>query len=340
MGIVYSTYKQVFPGQPRWSVDQIPDLTGQVMIVTGGNAGIGRETCKALLNKGAKVYLAARSKAKADDAIEWLKAETGGKAPVFLQLDLADLGSVRRAVEEYKQYVHVSFAGAFQTRKLRYGGHRKEEKLDVLFNNGGVMTPPIEMKTATDYDVQFGTNVLGHYLFTTLLLPVLIHTAQTSPRGHVRVVNVASSMHRFAPKGGVDYSVLIPNDPESEARRRKMGAGNVVFANELARRYESQGIISMSLHPGIIKTELMRHSTLGGVAGALVNMLLWPAPYGALTQLYAGTSPEGSELSGKCLIPWARVSEARPDTQNEQDGQKLWVWLEEQVKLNQVKLQN
>ncbi|KAG8694675.1 hypothetical protein FRC08_008323 [Ceratobasidium sp. 394] len=322
MGIVYSMYKENFPGKPRWSVDQIPDLTGQVMIVTGGNAGIGKETCKALLNKGAKVYLAARSKAKADEAIEWLKAETGGKAPAFLQLDLADLASVRRAVEEYKQ---------------------KEERLDVLFNNGGVMAPPIEMKTATDYDIQFGTNVLGHYLFTTLLLPVLIHTAQTSPRGHVRVVNVASNGHRFAPKGGIDYSVLIPNDPESEARRRKMGTerlyaqskwGNVVFANELARRYEAQGIISMSLHPGGIKTELQRHLTLGGISEAIVNMLLWPAPYGALTSLYAGTSPEGAELAGQYLIPWARVFKARSDTQDEEAGRKLWTWLEEQVKLN------
>ncbi|KAG8695229.1 hypothetical protein FRC08_007957 [Ceratobasidium sp. 394] len=285
-----------------------------------GNAGIGKETCKILLNKGAKVYLAARSKTKADDAIEWLKVETGGKSPVFLQLDLADLASVRRAVEEYKQ---------------------KEEKLDVLFNNGGVMAPPIEMKTGTDYDIQFGTNVLGHYLFTILLLPVLIHTAQTSPRGHVRVVNVASNGHRLAPKGGIDYSVLMPNDPESEARRRKMGTerlyaqskwGNIVFANELARRYKSQGIISMSLHPGSIQTELQRH--LGGIAQALLNMILWPAPYGALTQLFAGTSPEGAELSGKYLIPWARVFEARSDTQDEEAGQKLWAWLEEQVKLN------
>ncbi|KAG9104003.1 hypothetical protein FRC06_006267 [Ceratobasidium sp. 370] len=322
MGIAYSMYQENFPGKPCWSADQIPDLTGQVMIVTGGNAGIGKETSKALLNKGAKVYLAARSKAKADQAIEWLKAETGGKAPVFLPLDLADLGSVRRAVEEYKQ---------------------KEEKLDVLFNNGGVMAPPIEMKTTTDYDIQFGTNVLGHYLLTTLLLPVLIHTAQTSPRGYVRVVNVASNGHRFAPKGGIDYSVLIPNDPESEARRRKMGTerlyaqskwGNVVFANELARRYETQGIISTSLHPGGIKTELQRHLTLGGISEALVNMLLWPAPYGALTQLYAGTAPEGAELSGQYLIPWARVFKARQDTQDEEAGRKLWTWLEEQVNPN------
>ncbi|KAG9122607.1 hypothetical protein FRC07_000945 [Ceratobasidium sp. 392] len=322
MGIAYSMYKETFPGQPRWSIDRIPDLTGQVMIVTGGNAGIGRETCKVLLNKGAKVYLAARSKSKADDAIEWLKNETGGKAPMFLQLDLADLPSVRRAVEEFKQ---------------------KEQKLDVLFNNGGVMTPPIDMKTATDYDIQFATNVLGHYLFTTLLLPVLIHTAQTSPRGHVRVVNVASSGHWFAPKGGIDYSTLIPNDAESEARRRKLGVqrlyaqskwGNVAFANELARRYASQGIISMSLHPGGIKTELQRHLTLGGIAQALLNSILWPAPYGALTQLYAGTSPEGDTLSGQYLIPWARLSKSRTDTRDEEAGRRLWAWLEKQVKLN------
>ncbi|KAG8747717.1 hypothetical protein FRC10_011844 [Ceratobasidium sp. 414] len=323
-------YKETFPGQPRWSIDQIPDLTGQVMIVTGGNAGIGRETCKVLLNKGAKVYLAARSKSKADEAIEWLKSETGGKAPVFLQLDLADLASVRRAVDEFKQ---------------------KEQKLDVLFNNGGVMTPPIDMKTSTGYDIQFGTNVLGHYLFTVLLLPVLIHTAQTSPRGHARVVNVASSGHWFAPKGGVDYSTLVPNDPTSEARRRKLGTqrlyaqskwGNVVFANELARRYESQGVISTSLHPGGIKTELQRHLTLGSIAETLLlnavhafqNSLLWPAPYGALTQLYAGTTPEGNRFSGQYLIPWARHSKSRADTWDEEAGRKLWAWLEEQVKLN------
>ncbi|KAG8697083.1 hypothetical protein FRC09_008083 [Ceratobasidium sp. 395] len=322
MTVACNVYKETFPGQPSWSIDQIPDLTGQVTIVTGGNAGIGKETCKVLLNKGAKVYLAARSKVKADDAIEWLKAETGGKTPEFLQLDLADLPSVRRAVEEFKQ---------------------KEAKLDVLFNNGGVMAPPIEMKTTTDYDLQFATNVLGHYLFTTLLLPTLVHTAQTSPRGHVRVVNVSSTGHWLAPKGGIDYATLIPNNAESEARRRKLGTqrlyaqskwGNVVFANELARRYKSQGIISSSLHPGGIKTELQRHSTLSGVMESLLDSILWPAPYGALTQLYAGTAPEGDQFSGQYLVPWAKLSKSRADTRDEEAGRKLWTWLEEQVQLN------
>ncbi|KAG8705883.1 hypothetical protein FRC08_001395 [Ceratobasidium sp. 394] len=321
MSVVCNLYKETFPGQPRWSIDEIPDLTDQVIIVTGGNAGIGRETCKVLLKRGANVYLAARSKSKADEAIEWLQAKTGGKTPVFLQLDLADLVSVRRAAEEFQ---------------------RQEQKLDVLFNNGGVMAPPIEMKTSTGYDIQFGTNVLGHYLFTILLLPVLIHTARTSLRGHVRVVNFASSTHWLAPKGGIDYSTLVPNDHESEARRVEMGTGrlyaqskwgNVGFAKELARRYEPQGIVSTSLHPGAITTELQRYST-SGIGKALSSPIFWPAPYGALTQLYAGTAPEGDKFSGQYLTPWARLSKSRTDTHDEEAGRKLWAWLEEQVKLN------
>ncbi|KAG8680412.1 hypothetical protein FRC09_018264, partial [Ceratobasidium sp. 395] len=110
-------------------------------------------------------------------------------------------------------------------------------------------------------------------------------------------------------------------------------------------------IISTSLHPGIIKTELQRHMSLGGTGRSLLNALLSPTPYGALTQLYAGTAPEGAQLSGKVrflrltnwddafdvsqhLIPWARVDKARADTLDEEAGRKLWSWLEEQVKLN------
>ncbi|KAF8601566.1 NAD(P)-binding protein [Ceratobasidium sp. AG-I] len=308
------------PGKPRWSVGQIPDLAGQVIIVTGGNAGIGRETCKVLLKKGAKVYMAARNRSKANEAIEWIRKETDGKTPVFLELDLANLDSVRRAAEEFKQ---------------------REQKLHVLFNNAGVMAPPVDMKTANGYDLQFGTNVLGHYLFTISLLPVLIHTAQT--HGPVRVVNTSSIGHWFALKGGIDYATLVPNDARADELRGMLGKerlyaqskwGNTVFANELARRYESQGIISTSLHPGGIESELQRHLTFGKIAAALINLIMWPTPYGAITQLYAGTTPEGLELSGQYLIPWAQVSKPRADTRSEQAGKKLWEWLEEQVKKN------
>ncbi|KAG9097178.1 hypothetical protein FS749_006886 [Ceratobasidium sp. UAMH 11750] len=318
MGIAYSLFCETFPGKPDWSADQIPDLTGQTMIVTGGNAGIGRETCKALLNKNAKVYLAARSRSKADKAIEWLQTETDGRAPIFLELDLADLASVRRAAEVFRQ---------------------KEPELHVLFNNAGVMVSPVELKTADGYDLQFGTNVLGHYLFTTLLLPTLIHTAQTY--GTARVAHTSSGAHWAAPPGGINYATLPPNDPQADAARRKMGSAAlhaqskwaiIALSAELARRYTSQGIISTSLHPGSIRNEW--HNSLTGIWKWVVDMWVKPTSWGALTQLYAGTAPEGAGFSGKYLIPWGRVSTPRPGVLDEEAGRKLWTWLEEQAKLH------
>ncbi|KAG8747751.1 hypothetical protein FRC10_011880 [Ceratobasidium sp. 414] len=259
---------------------------------------------KVLLNKGAKVYSAARSKSKADKAIEWLKTETNGRTPIFLELDLADLASVRRAAEEFRH---------------------------------GVMVSPVELKTANGYDLQFGTNVLGHYLFTTLLLPTLIHTAQTN--GTARVVNTSSGAHWAAPSGGINYATLLPNDPRADEARQKMGSASlhaqskwaiVAFSTELARRYTSQGIISTSLHPGSIRNEW--HNSLTGIWKWVVDMWVKPTTWGALTQLYAGTAPEGVGFSGKYLIPWGRVSTPRPGVLDEGAGRKLWAWLEEQAK--------
>ncbi|CAE7204582.1 unnamed protein product [Rhizoctonia solani] len=255
MGIVYSLFIETFPGTPRWSVDDLPDLSGQVVIVTGGNSGIGLELCKVLLNKGAKVYMTSRDRVKAEKAIEDLKKETFGKTPTFIELDLADLRSVRRAVEEYKSM---------------------EQELHVLYNNAGVMMSPPELKTANGYDLQFGTNVLGPYLFTTLLLPTLIHTARTSPLagGTARVVNASSGVHWAAPRGGVNYASLTPNHKEADEIRHKMGTTSlyaqskwavVAFSNELARRYGSQGIMSVALHPGAIANKY--NTILPGISG-------------------------------------------------------------------------
>ncbi|KAB5588886.1 hypothetical protein CTheo_7672 [Ceratobasidium theobromae] len=297
---------QSFPPKSHFSVDQIPDLAGQVIIVTGGNAGVGKETCKALLNKNAKVYLAARNKSKADEAIERLKRETGGKAPIFLELNLADLASVRKAAEEFKS---------------------KEQELHVLFNNAGVMVPPVEQKTANGYDLQFGTNVLGHYFFTTLLMSVLVHTARTSPlaHGHARIVNTSSYTAYLAPKGGIVWETLR-NDEAGAAACKSMGTrtlyaqsklGNVLLSNQLAKRQSEDRVATAS----------------GRAASTSVGeWFLYPASYGALTQLWSGTMPEGELHNGKFLIPWARIGDAGPMGNNEQLGDKLWAWLEEQVK--------
>ncbi|KIO23027.1 hypothetical protein M407DRAFT_215532, partial [Tulasnella calospora MUT 4182] len=132
---------QAYPPKSKFDPSRdMPDLTGKVIIVTGGNTGIGKHTIRALLNKNAKVYMASRSKERAEKAIADLKQETG-KDAIFLELDLASLDKVTKAAKEFMS---------------------KEPALHILFNSGGVMVPPIEQVTEDGYDLQFGTNVLGH----------------------------------------------------------------------------------------------------------------------------------------------------------------------------------
>ncbi|CAE6530740.1 unnamed protein product [Rhizoctonia solani] len=252
------------------------------MGLCSGNTGIGRETCKALLDKNAQVYLAARSKSKADEAIEWLRNETNGKKPTFLELDLASLDSIRRAVEEFK---------------------RKEHELHVLFNNAGVMTPPVEQRTADGYDLQFGTNVLGHYLSHRLTLTYSYSYCEKLP--HCSVVNISSMAAFWAPKGGIVWETL-GTDATSIQACRKLGTGrlymhsklgNVLFSNELAKRYGEQGIISSSVHPGVIQSNLFRH--LPALVRKIWALPFYPPSQGALTQLWSGTTPEGVSHNGK-----------------------------------------
>ncbi|EIN12452.1 NAD(P)-binding protein [Punctularia strigosozonata HHB-11173 SS5] len=270
MSGVRSQYTQMFPPKPKWGVNDIPDLTGKVMIVTGGNSGIGKETVKALLEHNAK-----RSE-KAQEAINDLKQATGKEA-IFLRLDLGDLHSVKQAAEEF-----IS----------------KKQQLHVLFNSAGVMMCPLDMLTAQGYDLQFGTNVLGHFYFTKLLLPILPPTAKFTPEGKVRVVNMSSSAH-YNPLGPPLNLATLKDGP---ARRKLRN----------------------------LKTNLTRYS--GSVFKAVTQPLLFPASYGALTQLWAGTSPEGRELGGKYLIPWARVGVPYAPANDPARGRDLWAWMEEQIK--------
>ncbi|KAJ8590565.1 NAD(P)-binding protein [Rhizopogon salebrosus TDB-379] len=281
----------------------------RLFFVTGANVGIGKETARVLLTKNAKVYIACRNKAKGEAAIREFKDSTG-KDAIFLQLDLANLKSVKAAAEEFLS---------------------KEPRLNVLFNNAGVMKPPVEMLTDDGYDLQFGTNVLGHFYFTKLVMPALLAAAATSSDGTARVVNTASNSHWLS---GLDYNTFR----DSPARRKmdswvrygQSKTGNIVFSAELVRRYGDKGIVSTALNPGGIRTELARHQSSFGQT--LINMALHDVSYGALTQLYAGTTAEGATMNGKYFIPWARLGNPRADTQDPQQGKELWDWLEEQVK--------
>ncbi|KJA23089.1 hypothetical protein HYPSUDRAFT_40211 [Hypholoma sublateritium FD-334 SS-4] len=313
MGSGTSILSQVFPARSKFSVEDIPDLTGKIIIVTGTSAGIGKATAKALLAHNAKVYIATYNEEKSAKVISDLKAETGKEA-IFLKLDLSDFKSIKAAADEFKS---------------------KEAELHVLFNNAGLYIPPIDQFTEQGYDAQFGVNVVGHFYFTQLLLPVLLAGAQSSADKKARVVNTSSITSTTV--HGIDFNTL-----KDSPARQKLGLaalysqsklGNILFSNELARRYGEQGIVSTSLHPGIIRSEGLRHA--GGLNKFVVNLIGYDISFGALTQLWAGTSPEGAELNGKvCLIPWARVGVPNEAGQNAELAQELWKWSEEQLAQN------
>jgi len=302
-----------FIPKPKYTVNDIPDLSGKVIIVTGGNTGIGKETVKALLSKNAKVYMASRSQAKAEAAIADLEGETGKKA-IFLELDLADLASVKRSAETFQS---------------------QEKELHILFNSGGVMIPPMEDLTKQGYDLQFGTNVLGHFYFTSLLLPTMKETAKSSPPGTVRVITTSSSASFLHTETDIKYETVRPGKA-----RDKMGGGtlyaqsklgNTLVAREIARRYASDGIISITLNPGNISSDLQRHVPKF-VVWIMRALMLYPTSLGAITQLYAGTAPEAAQHNGKFLIPWARVGDHTQASNNPENAVRLWEWLEAQVK--------
>src|SRR5215204_1410724 len=257
-----------------WSADDIPDLTGRTALVTGANSGIGFRTAVQLARHGARVTLATRDPGRGEDALRRLRSEVPGAEVLLGRLDLADLASVR------------SFAEAYD------GG------LDLLVNNAGIMAVPLR-RTPDGFESQFGTNHLGHFALTGLLLPRL--------RPGARVVTVTSGVHRI---GRINFA-----DLDAERGYRKWSAyaqsklANLLFAFELQRRAGAAGLDlrSVAAHPGYAATNLQatgprlagsRVNEVG--AGLLTRLLAQPGSQGALPTLRAATDPavRGGEVFG------------------------------------------
>ena len=238
------------------------DQSGRVAIVTGANTGIGLEAARELARKGATVVIASRNETKAEAAANDIRQHRPTGEIVVMLLDLADLSSVR------------SFASAF---------HDRFDRLDLLVNNAGVMMPP-ESKTSDGFELQFGTNHLGHFALTGLLLDTLLATECS------RIVNVSSTAHAY---GSMDL-----DDPNWEKRPYKEMASyaqsklaNLLFNLELQQRLEAAGspMLAVACHPGWTSTDLQRHSGLIRFFNPFFGM---KPPQGALPTLYAATSDE------------------------------------------------
>ena len=263
-----------------WTAASIPDLSGRLALVTGASSGLGLETARALVARGATVVMACRSRRRGEEARQiLLTSPAAGTDPAIpwggldlLDLDLADLASVRSAAAAVAD---------------RYG------RLDLLISNAGVMAPPRTL-TRDGFELQFGTNHLGHFVFTLLLLPLL----RQSPGG--RVVHVTSGAQYF---GRIAFDDL--QGERNYDRWRAYGQSklaNVMTAVELQRRLQAEGsgVLSLAAHPGLARTNLqpasvaMNGSKLEALAYRLMDPLFQSAAMGALPQLFAATALEAS----------------------------------------------
>ncbi|MCU1479613.1 MAG: short chain dehydrogenase [Subtercola sp.] len=271
----------------------LPDLTGHRALVTGGNSGLGFETARRLLAAGADVTITARSAEKGAEALRRLQGGAAGRSSdaqlesgspdlaaavtqgtaSLASLDLANLGSVRRLADE-----------------IVADGH----PLDLLFNNAGVMAVPRRTLTDDGFELQFGTNHLGHFALTGLLLPALMRSDKA------RVITMSSIMHWM---GRIDFE-----DLQSESKYSAWGAyaqsklANLMFAKELARRNAmlGWGVLSVAAHPGFSRTNLQSSGPNLGRAKPsrmmsamnAVPAMTQSAEQGALPELFAATNDE------------------------------------------------
>ena len=244
-----------------WSAKDIPDQSGRLAVVTGANSGIGLETARELARKGARVAMACRSEAKARAAQAAIVDEIPEARIDVWPLDLSSLESVR------------AFAESF---------HRKHEALDLLINNAGVMIPPFG-RTADGFEIQFGTNHLGHFALTAQMIDLLLPTAGS------RVVIVSSIAHRF---GRIRFDNLNAERGYSASMAYAQSKlANLSFALELHRRLEERGLETKSVaaHPGWTYTNLQDNSAL---ARFFSKYLAQSAAHGALPTLRAATAPD------------------------------------------------
>ncbi|KAJ5611979.1 hypothetical protein N7510_005173 [Penicillium lagena] len=311
----------------NFNPDAIPDLTGKVFVVTGGNAGIGKSTVVGLAKRGAKVYMGARSEAKAFAAIEEIKGQLPEASIQILLLDLGSFGSVVAAAREVKS---------------------NETKLHGLVNNAGIMGVPYEV-TTDGYESQFQTNYLSHWLLTYHLLPLLLSTARSTDPGGVRIINLTSDGHSlFPPKEGIKFDDINLKSSSSMTRYGQSKLANLLHLKELHRRYgpASQDepqvgeIWTAAVHPGHINTDLNRQATASAPSailriftsfGSCVGILA-TADKGSMSSLFAVASSDFKRNdAGGYIIPYARISTPSDHGQNSKLASKLWDWTADEL---------
>ncbi|KAF2499342.1 short-chain dehydrogenase [Lophium mytilinum] len=299
------TYQCLWIPEPPMSEKNVPDLGGKVLLVTGGDTGIGYHLCRILYSKHGSVYLASHNVKRGEAAIKRIKAAYPASLGRIhgLYLDLEDLASIKASVKAFTD---------------------RESRLDVLWNNADVMTPLVGSKTKQGHEMQLGTNCLGPYLLTELLKPLLQKTAAIAPLYTVRVLWAgAASIVFFAPTGGVQMDAGTGNGKDAKPvpqwsqiqNYAQSKAGNLFLADGFAKEVVGSGIVSVCFNPGSCFTESGWHMSGSEL---LQRLILYPAEKGAYAELYCGLSPELTAWhNGKYFAPWGCLSRTRKDIDEE-----------------------
>lgn len=293
-----------------WTADQIPDQTGRLAVVTGGNSGLGKITARELARHGARVVIAARNRGKGETAAREIREAVPGAQVEVRELDLSSLESVR------------AFAADFADGAAA---------LDLLVNNAGIMqTPP--SRTAEGYELQLGTNHLGHFALTGLLLEALARGSAA------RVVTLSSNEHKGGHIHFDDLQLERGYAPRKAYQQSKMA--NALFGIELDRRLRAADspILSVLAHPGYSATNLQSTGPTGMSAFAMRignALLAQTAERGALPQLYAATAPgvRGGQYFGPSGFQEMRGDPAEvqavPEARDPEIARRLWTVSEE-----------
>ncbi|CAD7011955.1 unnamed protein product [Ceratitis capitata] len=275
-------------------------INGKVVIVTGANSGIGAETALGLAKRGGKIYMACRDMKKCEKVRQRIISETKNKEIYALKLDLASLKSIREFVREFKS---------------------REDHLDILINNAGVMGCPRTL-TEDGFEMQIGINHMGHFLLTNLLLDWL----QKSPPS--RIVVVASLAHGRGEIKKDDLNSELDYDNRGAYAQSKLA--NVLFTRELARRLAGTGVTVNALHPGVVATDIVRDagtSFKSFVFYIILNYVAWPLTKtiknGAQTTLYAALDLDLVEVTGKYFSD-CKLKDVSKQAQDDQLAAWLW----------------
>lgn len=285
-------------------------LDGKTVIVTGGNCGIGKETARDMARRGARVILACRDIMKGERAAVDIRRTTGNSNVIVLQCDLASLESIQKFAADLL---------------------RREQHIDILINNAGIMMTNADHTTVEGFEMQIGVNHLGHFLLTNLLLDKI---KKSRP---ARIVNVSSLAYKYGRMNFNDINMTTSYDSFKSYGQSKLA--NILFTKELARRLEGTEVTSYSVHPGVVQTNLGRH--VGTTLALWKRALLYPLvilafktpQQGAQTTIYCAVQEGIEQYNGRYF------SDCKPQTlqahaEDLDDARRLWELSAHMVRLD------